>query len=160
MKKEDEDKSKAGISNYLNSADRIKQRPRNEFEHAAYVLEEDEQDLIREFNRLVDKQIMLANIKDVKLMNYYQTDIFYLVQMLSESLRDQKFQGVFLTMYYTWKNQLKLTRAMGGGERAAQMAVVANYSPEESKVGYEMLPPDEQKEQNFIQKLFKRKKKQ
>ena len=139
-----------GYANYADAVQRGSIVPKDEFQHKKYVLES-EPELVREFHKLVDAQLKLANLEDKQELTLVQYQIFNLFDLFSMSLKEPKLlTPVFQYCYYCWKGGLAMTRAKKGRERGLQ-ALVGASSPESE--GFGLISQGDEEEGKFFEKL-------
>jgi hypothetical protein len=94
-------------------------------------------------------------------MRAYQVDAILLTHFASMARREPALERVFGVLYFGWRNELLLTKAMNGAERKHQAQVDSPYTPKENLGGFgQNYPQQEQEDEgNFLSKLFGRKKK-
>ena len=139
---------------FMSAVAHNKERPHDGFAQAALLLESDHSK-VQAFTQICEKQMMLANISDDKYLRYVQTDLALLTHLFDMSQRDVQVAPFFLTMYYTIKSEVQLTRAKDGLEIKAQHAVAsAGWKPQGQISGFGGLPQVEQQEDNLFGKIW------
>ena len=112
------------------------------------------------FNSLVGKQLLLANIGE-KMLGIEQEKVRILVNMFDMARRSKKyFLNTFYRSYYSWKHQMQLTRAKNGKASEQAHSIFAGYpKPNQQYVGYEGLQDElDKREQSIFDKIFGQKK--
>jgi hypothetical protein len=148
------------INDYVKDMIQDKNMPRNEWEHAYFMIESEQKN--NEYSKLVDVPVQLANIKDPRLMRLYQRDVILLTKMKSMSKRSMLFKGTCDLIYNEWRNEVLMSKA-NGDERKLQASTGGKFSPRGSLDGG--LRPDpyiemmeEEDNRTFMQKLMGSKK--
>lgn len=100
--------------------------PINEFEHAAYLVDS-EQDELKNFSQLVDRAMQLANISDDYVLRLQQTSAQLLVNFFDMARREKGLELFFNIRYHEWRSEILLTKTKDGGEREKQAAVGTRY---------------------------------
>jgi hypothetical protein len=127
-----------GIQEYINKMQQGKPTPKDPYAHATYLISTEE-DKIAQFHQLISKEVILASIRDDKVLKLYQRDITILVDLFSMALRDPDMEEVFVNRYYGWIGELSITRTKDGAERKLQGAVgLSSYSPKDDMLGFGM----------------------
>lgn len=146
-----------GIQEYINKTQQGKPVPKDPYSHATYLIST-EQEKIAEFYQLINKEVVLASIRDDLILKLYQRDITILVDIFSMALRDPDMQEVFLNRYYGWIGELALTRTKDGAERKLQGSVGQSaYAPKDAMLGYGSLPQGQQQQggsMDIVKKFF------
>jgi hypothetical protein len=93
--------------------------PIDEWSHQYKILYHPQQEPTRRAE-LFDPDILLGNIKDSKSLFFFQRDYALLHRFYDMGLRSPGVGMFFDSIYYSWKGQLGLTRALGGTERKLQ----------------------------------------
>ena len=147
------------MQTYIRKTEQGKPLPNDPYKHGAYLLESDK-DVIEDFYQLINKDVLLANISDNKLMALYQIDINLLMDMFGLALIDKDMVDVFSIRYYGWLGELAITRTKDGAERKLQATIGQTaYRPAEGMTGYGLNQPQPEQEGqrvNIIKKLFNR----
>lgn len=155
------------MSEYMKSTAQGGAKPRNEFEHGAYMLDsevkdekfiEDEakrQNMIIKFSQVVDKNIQLANIGDDKVLRLYQNDSGIMCDWLDMSIREKFIAHIFAPMYFGWRGELLMTHTKNGKMLDIQAAIGKPANPNQSQGGYGNETQEE--DTNIIQKLLGKK---
>lgn len=146
------------MQSFIGGVSSTKEKPHDPFSHAASLMDEDHND-ISAFSQICSKSVILANVEDNKLLRLYQNDIIILTQLYSAALREPELRTLFLTIYYGWLGELKLTRAKDGLELKAQHTVGSSFQPKGMMRGYGPAEESPSGEQNLIEKLFNKVKK-
>jgi hypothetical protein len=120
---------------YTSETSQAKAYPENEYEHAASLLEEDNGK--RTFSNLVDKMIILSNIKDNKILEIERRTAGLLVNFFDMAQREPELRSFFLIRYHEWRTGLLLTRTKDGNERRLQALVGTKYSQPGEMEGYD-----------------------
>lgn len=102
--------------------------PINEFEHAAYLVDSEQEDL-KSFSQLVDRAIQLANIDDDYVLRLQQTSAQLLVNFFDMARREKGLELFFNIRYHEWRSEVLLTKTKSGSEREKQAAVGTRYVP-------------------------------
>jgi len=106
------------LSDYVHKSNVIGIMPKDQFGHKAFLLQRDE-DYITSFQKLANKQILMANLNE-KIIRLYQNDILILTELFSASVRDSALFPFFEELYYGWIGELNMTRTIKGKEADAQ----------------------------------------
>jgi len=160
-KKEDS----SDLEKYVGEMGRVKIYPQNEYEHADSLIRsdfEDEREAMDNFSKLVDKHLQLVNIGSDQMMRAYQTDAILLTHMVSMARREKALEKVFGVLYFGWRNELLLTKAMKGAERKHQAQVGSSYVPKEDLSGFGTQYPNQEEDEgggNILSKIFGKRKK-
>lgn len=93
--------------------------PIDEWSHQYKILYHPQQEPTRRAE-LFDPDILLGNIKDSKSLFFFQRDYALLHRFYDMGLRSKGVNLFFDSIYYSWKGQIGLTRALGGTERKLQ----------------------------------------
>jgi hypothetical protein len=145
-----------GIQEYINKMQQGKPTPKDPYSHATYLISTEE-DKIGEFHQLISKEVILASIRDDKVLKLYQRDINILVDLFSMALRDPDMAEVFINRYYGWIGELSITRTKDGSERKLQGAVgQSSYAPKDDMLGFGMpnAPQGQGGGANMIKRFF------
>lgn len=123
--------------------------PKNEYEHAAMLLDSqmfDESVAHFKHTSIIDGKIQTSTINDDKVMNGLQTDLPFIHSMLAMSKRNDGLIPVYDLMFHPWRSAILLTKAHQGMENLAQHATGAKHTPQPFGAGgYGAgLYPDEQ----------------
>lgn len=149
-----------GLKDYFNELNKGYILPKDPYSHSFMLIESGEDEDIRTFARIVDRQILLANISDDRMLKLYQNDVNFLVELFDIARRDAAIASVFLMLYYQWKGELALTRVKDGTERKLQ-ASVSGYKPDQALGGFgeefKKHFEEENEEKALLSKLFKKK---
>lgn len=130
LNKEFDKKEETRFGSYTQDMQRIGYTPDNPYGHAWGLVNSPEKKLeIDGFNTLNDPQILLGNIENEKSLRLYQRDLHFLTNMCSIAMNDEMFDMVFKTLWQVFKNEVRITSAMGGTERQYQ----AFHIPQVSK---------------------------
>jgi hypothetical protein len=113
------------LKDYLRETFKTRYVPKDEYGHKSHLLAEDTNTPDRErnvarFNLLCSKQVLLSNIGKDRLLRIYQRDVGILTELYDMAIHDPILEDVVEVFYYTWKNELMLTRVKDGFERKAQ----------------------------------------
>jgi len=137
----------------------FKTSPQNEFEHADMLINSDlETEIEIQYNmsKIIDKHMQLVNIGE-PMMRLYQIDSNLLTHMASIARRDQdNFGMVFSVLYFGWRGELLLTKALKGDERKMQGTVKSKFNPELNKGGYGSSLEMDEEEANLLSKILNR----
>lgn len=149
-----------GVKEYLKELSRGYILPKDPYSHSFLLIESGEDEDIRTFAKIIDRQILLANISDDRMLKLYQNDAVILVELFDMARRDESIAPVFLMLYYQWKSELALTRVKDGTERKLQ-ASVSGYKPDQALGGFgeefKKFFEQENEEKALFDKLFKKK---
>lgn len=134
---------------YMQQTFRNQNYPKNEYEHAAMLLDSkmiDESVEHFKHSAIVDGYIQTSTINDDKVMNGLQLDLPFLHSMLAMSKRNKGLEPVFALMMQPWRSGILMTKAHQGMENLAQHATGAKHTPQPFGAGgYGAgLYPDEQ----------------
>lgn len=160
---EEQENSQGGeeLEQFLDDVQKARNVPENEFEHAEGLIRseyDNDNEVLDNFSKIVDKHLQLTNIGNDEIMRFYQTDAVLLTQAFSIAARSNAFKQVVKMMFFGWRNELLLTKAKNGEERKHQAGVgKARYMPKESLMGYGSsydLDSNES-EQGILANLFK-----
>jgi len=140
---------------YINKLQQGKPVPKDPYSHATFLISTEE-DKIHEFHQLISKEVILASIRDDKVLKLYQRDITILVDLFSMALRDPDMAEVFINRYYGWIGELSITRTKDGSERKLQGAVgQSSYAPKDDMLGFGMPnQPQQGGGANMIKRFF------
>ena len=134
------------MSEYVKHSKQIGNIPKDQFGHAFSLLARDETD-IDDFQRLLQNHILLANIKDDKLIRLYQNDGLLLTSFYDMQRRYAPLSPIFKYLYYGWIMELGLTRIKDGKERILQAMPGTGFQPtmdNRGGYGFEDVRQDEQ----------------
>ena len=123
-------KKESGFGDYTQEMQRVGYVPDNPYGHATSLLKSEVKDIDKEgFNVMNDPQILLGNVENEKTMRLYQIDLYILTNMCAVAQSDPVFKLPFQTFWQIFKNEIRVTSAMGGTERQYQ----AFHIPQQSK---------------------------
>lgn len=105
--------------------------PTDEYSHQYKILYHPQQEPNRRAE-LFDPDMLLGNIKDSKSLFFFQRDYGLLHRFYDMGLRSEGVKLFFDSIYYSWKGQIGLTRALGGTERKLQSFFEPMQLPYES----------------------------
>lgn len=143
------------LKEYANVISKGKYIPKDPFAHATMLIDADT-DEVKKFNQLLERQILLANINDDKMLRLYQNDIRILTSLFSIVCREPKIEKFFFEQYYSWKGELALTRTKDGLERKMQANVGGGYQPDNlSGFGEDISYQPEHQDYNMIRDLMR-----
>jgi len=121
LNKEFDNKEETRFGSYTQDMQRIGYTPDNPYGHAWGLVNSPEKKFeVDGFNTLNDPQILLGDIENEKSLRLYQRDLHYLTNMCSIAMNDPMFKTVFETLWQIFKNEVRITSAMGGKERQYQ----------------------------------------
>jgi len=133
--------------------------PKDAYGHAAFLISSPTS-TPKDFCDLMEKEFLLSNISDDRMLYIYQEKARLLISLFSMAKREKQLIDLFLTLYYQTLSELNLTRAKDGLERKMHGAL-SGYVPREALGGFgeDFFEPEEQAGQDLIAKLFKRRRK-
>lgn len=132
---------------------KVKYYQKEPFQHGGYLIDTDVPD-VSEFQRIVDTQILLANL-DNSVIRFYQRDAQLLTEMFDMARRCPELVPFFKKIYYGWKAEVQMTRTKDGLERKMQANIGIGYVPKEALLGYGQLDQQvQEQEQNLFDKLM------
>jgi len=94
--------------------------PHNEVELSFSHLRDEGVEDIENYNDMVDKFSLLANIKSDKLMNVYMQQLHIFNALLPFANSNPQIHILLNNLFHRWKAELSLSRAYGGTERKLQ----------------------------------------
>ena len=148
------------LANFMQEIQKGRIYQENPYAHAEMLLDSEKEELggiTAKFSSIVDKDIKLGRISNDELMRYCQKDADYLTNFLSMALREPALKIVFQVLYNSWRNEFILTRAKGGSERDLQSNVMGGLAPGGAEgFGGSLKREDEVEEENFINKIMNR----
>jgi hypothetical protein len=119
-----------GVSQeYANLIHTIRPRPTDAFGHANSLVENERRKINfddDEFYHLLDKDVLLGNIKSDEVLKCYQIEIQLLHHLFYMAKRDAGLRPLFNVYFYTFCDEIGLTRTKDGREREAQTKVTGN----------------------------------
>lgn len=123
------------------------------FTHNKWLASPDDE-LVRTFSKILNKDILMANVgKDAPLRLQQNTGI-YMQALLGMALRDpENLLDFFFFRYYSWQTELGLTRTKQGAERKMQAAAARGYQTNEILPGYGSEMIGDEEEQGFFDAL-------
>ena len=125
--------------------------PKDGYTHGKWVASPEE-DLVRKFAQLINKDILMANIGKDTPLRLEQNTIIYITALLGMTIRDPDLLPFFEFRYFAWKGTLQLTRTKGGSERKFQANIGGGYQPGSDMNGYGA-EFDSEEEEGFFNKL-------
>jgi hypothetical protein len=124
--------SQDGFGDYTQEMQRIGYSPDNPYGHAWSLISSPKKNMKTSgLDVLNDPQILLGFIENEKSLRLYQMDIYYLTHMCNMGLHDPMFAHIFAPLWQNFKNEVRVTSAMGGSER--QYQAFTNPQPPKSK---------------------------
>lgn len=147
--------SGGSVQGYMESLRRSRAYPDDPYKHAYSLLDTDDEDIRLQFQKIVEKHVLLANISDDRMLRLYQNDVIILCQMLDMARREPQFANFFMKTYYGWRGELALTRAKEGMERKLQ-ATPGGYQPKRDISGYGADLPQFQEQMQEEKNIFKK----
>lgn len=148
------------VADYMDEIRKGKFVPKDPFSHATMLIETEEE-AVKLFSKIVEKQVILSNIDDDRMLRLYQNDAVLLTSLFSMANRakDGSLSEFFFAIYYGWRGELALTRTKDGLERKLQGTVSSSkYAPTDALRGYgaDMIPAQgsQETELGMLQKLM------
>jgi hypothetical protein len=109
------------FDDYTQNTQFYSNNPDNQFSHAWQLINTQRKQMHKDgFDFLFDPQILLGNIDNEKSLRLYQIDLFFLNNMFSCALNDPVMEHVFKPLWSNFKNEVRITSVIGGGERFLQ----------------------------------------
>ena len=138
--------------------------PENEYEHANELTnseQENDEDVLDNFSKIVDKHIQLGNLGNDMVMRLYQNDENSIAHLLSMCIRDEELKPYAKFIYHSWRGEILITKAKDNLERRLQAQVGTKYVTRENTGGYgntypELFPKDQGKPESIIDKFLNR----
>jgi len=112
-------KRRGGFSDYIERSTFYANIPQDPFSHQ-YQLINKPPSIIEHEDNIIDSTIQLANIGDKRTMLLYQRDQRLLTRLFDMAQRSDGVKGLFNTLYYSWRGEIKMTSAFKGKERDLQ----------------------------------------
>jgi len=110
-----------GFGDYTQEMQRIGYSPDNPYGHATYLISSPKKNIAKDgLDVMNDPQILLGFIENEKSLRLYQMDIYYLTHMCNMGLIDPMMAHIFAPLWQNFKNEVRVTSAMGGSERQYQ----------------------------------------
>ncbi len=152
----------SGFSKYQRQMQSIGHVPNNQFDHQWGLIHAPKRDAEQdEFHLLEDQNKYLGNIKDEKMLRFYQNDNFFLTHMFAMAKNDPAEKKVFEVLWANFKSELRMTCNLDGEERKLQSGLPVGISKGQKK-GFGILgrnkkknvvdyvtPPDEEQSSNY-----------
>lgn len=145
-------------------------KPRNEYEHGAYLVESElknekgpwtekqKTQMIINFSQVVDKHIQLANLGADKLLRLYQNDAGIMCDWLDMSIREEFIAHIFAPMYFSWRGEILMTHAKNGKMLRVQAAIGKQQNPQLDQGGFGAKELYEEEDANILQRILGKKK--
>lgn len=107
--------------------------PKDQFSHQFMMIHKPPKE-IKRFDDLLSSEILLGNIEDQRTMLLAQRDFYYLNRFYDMGVRSKGVMSLFISLYYPWKGQMRMTSIMEGRERDLQSFLI----PEEPATGFKL----------------------
>jgi len=110
------------FDDYLRELKVYSDTPKDQFSHQYKLLYHPSTEITKRSKRseLFNPDILLGNIKDSRTLYFLQRDFAILHRLFDMGQRSPGVMDLFNNLYYPWVGQIRLTSAMGGGERSLQ----------------------------------------
>jgi len=108
-----------GFGDYIKKSQYYANIPDNPYAQQ-YMIIHKPPTVIKHPDELIDGTIQMAYIKDEKTMLIYQRDGRLLTRLFDMASRSRGLQGLFETLYFSWRGEIKMTAALEGKERNLQ----------------------------------------
>ena len=135
-----------GFGDYVAQTQFYANMPADPYSHQYQLLHRPHKD-VKNFQDLLDADIILSNINGNRTMLLLQRDFHFITRLFDMAKRSQGIMRLFLPLYYSWKGQLRMTCALKGKERSLQSFL----EPEYVEPGFAYPIPKERKKKKGVQ---------
>lgn len=127
----------SAFGSYTQDMQKMGFSPDNPYGHAWGLINSPIKDIEKDnMHVLDDPQILLGDIDNEKSLRLYQMDLDYLTNFCQMAIIDEMWKGVFEVLWQKFKNEVRITSAMGGKERQYQAFHIPQMS---TKKGFSFL---------------------
>jgi len=118
-----------GFGDYVAQTQFYSNMPTDPYSHQYQLLNRPHKD-VKDFQDLLDADIILSNIQGSRTMLLLQRDFHFITRMFDMAKRSNGIMQLFKPLYYSWKGQLRMTSALKGKERSLQSFLEPEVSGE------------------------------
>lgn len=124
----------SGFSKYQKQMQSIGHVPDNQYDHQWGLIHAPKRDVEQdEFHFLEDQNKYLGNIKDEKMLRFYQNDNMFLTHLYSMAQNDKAEKKVFEVLWANFKSELRMTCNIDGEERKLQSGLPVGITKTQRK---------------------------